>query len=98
MRTLKRKSHLTKYVSYKKLILLVFLFVLKAAAVVFTAEFFGRLIGGVSDGKWQVFVTSAIGLGASYVVLTLIGIISSIFASVLFFITNEPINIIVANI
>lgn len=91
MRTLKRKSHLTKYVSYKKLILLVFLFILKAAAVVFTAEFFGRLIGGVSDGKWQVFVTSAIGLGASYVVLTLIGIISSIFANGIILTINSKI-------
>lgn len=58
MRTLKRKSHLTKYVSYKKLIFLLFLFILKAAAVVFTAEFFGRNWWCViyrRQGKWQVF-------------------------------------------
>lgn len=84
-------SHLIKYADHKKLVLLVFLFIFKAAAVVLTAEFFGRLIGGVSDNNWQVFVLSAIGLGVSYLLLTSIGIISSLFVNGILLTVNHKI-------
>ncbi|WP_125768402.1 ATP-binding cassette domain-containing protein [Lapidilactobacillus wuchangensis] len=81
-------SILNRFAKHSQVALAMVSFILKAGALILTAQYFGNLLGAISSQSWSKFAYNALGLFLSYAALTAVSIVCAMLKNKIIFDIN----------